>query len=355
MQDALPQRIESLYGALLGAAVGDALGIAYENLSPRRAVRLFPRTDRFHLVSGVGLISDDAEHAIMTARALARSGGEAELFLQALAHELRVWIAALPAGTGLATARAGVKLWLGFSPRRSGVRSAGNAPALRAALIGVACAENSALRSKLTHLSTTLTHTDPKALHGAQIAAEFGALAALHFGNALTPHAVAPVIEGAEGELRTLLEAAVKSVAAGHTPEAFTQAQGWTRGVSGYIYHTIPAALHAWLCYPSRFEEAVQSLIRCGGDTDSTAALLGIWMGAQRGAESVPARWQMRLKDPLARPALLRSLAERVVDALSRHTPLPAPRLLFPVRLLRNLLFLAVVLAHVGRRTLPPY
>ncbi|MFN3691055.1 MAG: ADP-ribosylglycohydrolase family protein, partial [Fimbriimonadales bacterium] len=189
----------------------------------------------------------------------------------------------------------------------------------------------------------------------AQTAADLGALATRHFRSVLTPHAVAPVIGRAEDELRTLLEAVVESVVAGHTPEAFIRAQGWTRGVSGYIYHTIPAALHAWLRFPNRFEEAVQSLIRCGGDTDSMAALLGIWMGAQWGAECIPEPWQRQLKDPISRPAQLRVVAQCVVEALRQQAPLPAPRPLFPVRLLRNLMFLALVLAHVGRRLLPPY
>lgn len=83
MQGEPEQLIQSLYGALLGAAVGDALGIAYENLSPRRGLRLFPRTDAYHLLPNVGLISDDAEHVLMTARALAHSGGNPDLFCAA--------------------------------------------------------------------------------------------------------------------------------------------------------------------------------------------------------------------------------------------------------------------------------
>jgi ADP-ribosyl-[dinitrogen reductase] hydrolase len=119
------RREASLYGALLGCAVGDALGIAYENLSPRRVLRLFPDPTRYHLLPSVGLISDDAEQAVMTLRALAHSGGDPARFQARLATELRVWLATLPAGIGLSTARAGVRLWLGMSPQRSGVRSAG--------------------------------------------------------------------------------------------------------------------------------------------------------------------------------------------------------------------------------------
>lgn len=125
--------------------------------------------------------------------------------------------------------------------------------------------------------------------------------------------------------------------------------------MSGYILHTLPVALHAWLCYPNSFTQATQSLIRCGGDTDSTASLLGIWMGAQWGAEAVPAHWLGRLQDPLACSASLYRIAQCAVDALSRQEPHPAPRPLFALRLLRNLGFLALVVAHIVRRTLPPY
>jgi ADP-ribosyl-[dinitrogen reductase] hydrolase len=112
------RREASLYGALVGCAVGDALGIAYENLSPRRVLRLFPDPTRYHLLPSVGLISDDAEQAMMTLRALACSGGDPARFQAHLATELRVWLATLPAGIGLSTARAGVRLWLGMSPQR---------------------------------------------------------------------------------------------------------------------------------------------------------------------------------------------------------------------------------------------
>ena len=110
------RREESLYGALIGCAIGDALGIAYENLSPRRVLRLFPDPTRYHLLPSVGLISDDAEQALMTLRALACSGGDPTRFQARLTTELRVWLATLPAGIGLSTARAGGAALAGFLP-----------------------------------------------------------------------------------------------------------------------------------------------------------------------------------------------------------------------------------------------
>jgi ADP-ribosyl-[dinitrogen reductase] hydrolase len=214
------RREASLYGALVGCAVGDALGIAYENLSPRRVLRLFPDPTRYHLLPSVGLISDDAEQAMMTLRALACSGGAPERFLGVLATELRVWLATLPAGIGLSTARAGIRLWLGVSLQRSGVRSAGNAPALRGAILGVAFADNPQRRETLTRLATRITHTDPKAEAGALFCADLAALATQSAGAPLPADALRQRVDACPAELREPLRAALASVDAGQSTEA---------------------------------------------------------------------------------------------------------------------------------------
>jgi ADP-ribosylglycohydrolase len=122
-------RRERLVGLLLGTAVGDALGLPREGMSARRAARMFggaPLRHRFFL--GRGMVSDDTEHACMTAQALLASGGDAAGFARSLAWRLRGWILSAPAGIGFGTLRAILKLWIGFSPSASGVRSAGNGP-----------------------------------------------------------------------------------------------------------------------------------------------------------------------------------------------------------------------------------
>jgi len=50
-------------GLLLGQAVGDALGLPWEGLSRRRAVKMFSTPDRYRFLFGRGMISDDTEHA----------------------------------------------------------------------------------------------------------------------------------------------------------------------------------------------------------------------------------------------------------------------------------------------------
>ena len=83
-------RVTAFAGCLLGTAVGDALGLPFEGIGPRRMRRLHALPLRHRLVMGRGLLSDDTEHACLNAQALARSGGDPEVFLERLAWGLRL-------------------------------------------------------------------------------------------------------------------------------------------------------------------------------------------------------------------------------------------------------------------------
>ena len=44
---------------------------------------------------------------------------------------------------------------------------------------------------------------------------------------------------------------------------------------SGYVCHMVPIVLQTWLRHKEDFRGGVTEIIRCGGDTDTTAAILG--------------------------------------------------------------------------------
>lgn len=203
-------RVDSIHGCLLGTAIGDALGLPYEGLSPRRAKRMLGPPDRYRFCFGRGMVSDDTDHALMTAAALLESrrkpddsDGDAEMaavpksgqwegfrakkpwlhpsddcrdrfelewFEASLARQLKWWLASIPAGAGLATLRSILKLWFGWSSANSGVFSAGNGPAMRAPILGTMIDDLHVLKS-FVRCSTRMTHSDPKAEYGALIVA----------------------------------------------------------------------------------------------------------------------------------------------------------------------------------------
>jgi ADP-ribosylglycohydrolase len=358
----LPRDRESvLAGVLLGTAVADALGLPREGLCRERARRLFgPPPLRHRLVLGRGLVSDDTEHTCLVAQALLRRPGDAGAFARSLAWGLRWWLLRLPAGVGRATARSVLKLWAGFPPERSGVFSAGNGPAMRAALLGVCLRDEEALRAHV-RASTRLTHTDPRAERGALLVA----LAARH-GAARGPQEVdagaflAEARAAAEGdaELAGLLMRLEEHLRRGATAAEWADALGQRRGVSGYVYHTVPVALYGWLRWPGDFRRAVEEVIALGGDADTTGAITGALCGATAGTGRIPTEWLADLVDWPLSVRWMRALAGRLAEQYpevgegQRRGP---PRLFWPGLLPRNLLFLLVVLAHGFRRLLPPY
>ena len=119
--------------------------------------------------------------------------------------------------------------------------------------------------------------------------------------------------------------------------------------------HAVPVALHAWLRHQRGVRLAVEGVIRCGGDTDTVAAITGAIAGAGCGRRGLPAEWLGRLAEWPHGVAwmdeLARALAAARMDSVMASQPPVAP---FKV-LVRNAFFMCVVLAHGFRRLLPPY
>jgi len=347
---------DAVAGAILGCAVGDAIGLPYEGLSKRRGVRLLGDPDRMRFLFGRGMVSDDTEHTCMVAQALCECPSDAELFGQNLARRLRWWLLGLPAGIGFATLRAILKLWLGFSPKRSGVFSAGNGPAMRSAVLGAAIDDLETMR-KFVQASMNITHTDPKAFHGA-FAVALAAWCAKRgqdncddfFGRYYSLPGYVP-----SAEFLTLMSKVEESLNSGASTETFAQELGCGRGVSGYIYHTVPIVLHSWLRHPRDFRKAVTTVIRCGGDTDTTGAIVGSIVGSAVGRAGIPQDWLSQLWEWPRSVKWIERLAEATSKAISSGAQVSPPRVIPVVGLLRNAIFLTAVFCHVIRRLFPPY
>lgn len=353
--DAPASRGPSLAGALLGGALGDALGLPYEGLAPERVAALWPPgPPRFRLPGG-GWISDDTEHAFFTGLALLGSRGDPAAFPGALQRQFRAWFLALPPSLGLATGRAGLWTLLGLGPERTGVFSAGNGPLMRAPLLGAWASFHDlpdTAREALVDASTRLTHTDPIVVRSARALARLAAC----------PPASAPEIlehilaELPPGPTRDFLELARQAHGEGWSSAEYLERSGSPRGISGFAPHSLGAAVHAALTSPGDPLGAAVSAIERGGDTDSVAALAGGLAGAWYGPGSLPEPLLAGLGGPLLGTQQLRDLASRLEacrpgDSRPRDGTDPAlPS--WPLGLGRNLGLLALCLLSLPVRWL---
>lgn len=346
------EKEDQVVGSLLGTAVGDALGLPYEGLSRHRAARMLGPPDRYRLVFRRGMVSDDTEQTCFVAQSLLAAGGEVQVFQRQLARRLRYWLLGLPAGIGLATGRAICKLWVGFRPANAGVFSAGNGPAMRSAIIGSAVAEPK-LCQAFVRASTRITHTDPKAEQGAQVVALAALIACESMPISIDDfrRRLADVLDP-ESELFARLDKTLDSVRRDESTTDFANDMGQEKGVTGYVLDTVPVAIHAYLSHQRDFPGAVTAVIECGGDTDTTAAIVGGIVGAAVGVGGIPQSW---IDGLLEWPRTTGWMA-RLGRSLAHADGPTRPPKLFPVAIvLRNLFFLVVVLLHGFRRLLPPY
>ncbi len=340
-------RFEKIAGCLLGTALGDSLGLPYEGLAPARAGRLMGQPDRHRFLLGRGMFSDDTEQTILIALAWLRHPHNPSAFQRDFANGLKRWLLCIPAGAGLATVRACLRLLAGVNPGHSGVNSAGNGAAMRSAILGAVGATRDHVKE-----SASVTHRDPRAVEGSLLVAEAARLAGPDQPEAQVLLArLSDELPGDQLEFKQLLKAAAESLAKAETTRDFAASIGLENGVSGYVLHTVPVAFHAWLSAGGDFTKAAFSAIECGGDSDTVAAIACGLCGAEVGLSKIP-QWML---DGLAEPIWSKQNLIQLSRALAETEALQLPKLRSWLTPLRNSLFLAVVLAHGFRRLLPPY
>lgn len=304
---------------------------------------------RHRFLFGCGMISDDTDHSIFVGQSLARNPTDPERFARSLAWRLRFWLLCLPAGIGMATLKSILRLWCGVPCSRSGVFSAGNGAAMRSAIIGVVHSHDFDLRRRFTHASSALTHSDPKAQFGALAIADLAACVARDGMRPTFSKLEGILIDAGEGvEWKDVVRRTMAACHSGEIRDAVTEV-GLKRGVSGYIFHTLPVAVAAWHIHFGDFRKTIEAVSMLGGDTDTVAAIAGSLAGISCGREGIPNEWVTGMIDRPHGVAYISKLSEAMDSGRSDSTGFSW--LLFP----RGILFTVIVLCHGFRRLLPPY
>lgn len=264
---------------LLGTAVGDALGVPFEtklvNFEPLLAWdgKTFLGSEHHKLLPGQ--YSDDTQMSLMVAESLIENSG---FNPDDLSVRYVDWMTSGRwRGHGKTTKMALERLVAGKHWSESGVAgSLGNGTAMRAAPFGVYFRNDIKSLVSIVKIDSAITHASDDAEAGALAIALTAAWAVNDDLDDLLDRLVEHLPDCKVRSIIASLDSLVNS-------EHIDASQALrVLGTKANVKETVPAALYCFLKF-NDYHEAVEASIRAGGDTDTTAAIVGALIGARDG------------------------------------------------------------------------
>lgn len=338
---------DRLSGTLLGTAVGDALGLYMEGLSANSIDSQFSSgIDRYYLLGNVGFVSDDTEQSALVAQALIGNPPELSSSIRSFRASMLGWFCRMPFGVGRATSQSCMKILTGA--KTTGIHSAGNGVAMRAAIIGVYFHDDREQRVRFGTGLAEVTHIDERAVEGGLFVAEM-ASALVNAASAESSERYRCFDEAIKVVNETSLKAALVSAKELSAKQVSLGEASKQLGCSGFVNHSVPLATFAFLRFGDDCLTALQSAIKAGGDTDSNAAIVGAWCGALRGEGGLPKALIDQINDGPFGPTHLRKLARALADCKGGKNAV-VPGYMWPIAFARNVALIPVILSHTALR-----
>jgi ADP-ribosylglycohydrolase len=329
--------VRRVTGALVGLAVGDALGLPVE-FDPRSEREADPvsdmrPSDSWRLAQGTW--SDDTALALCLADSICEKGFDTEdagkRFVAWMDRGL--WSATGEAiGIGGSTRRALERVRAGLPAVLSGGRGEndnGNGSLMRilpASIWLSSLPEPAKLRTIAAY--SAITHGHPRSMLGCY-------LHCLVAGRLLAGEAPRAAYTAAMEEVRSRIAALPPSLRAeapayGRVLDGrLASASAASIRGSGYVVHCLEAAFWCLLT-TSDFRSCVLAAVNLGEDTDTTGAVAGGLAGLAYGRASVPEEWV----SSLSRRPEIESLAGRFASLVALPSPLPRAYWVLPGKLL---------------------
>ena len=292
-------------GALLGSAVGEALGTVTQGLTPRDVQELFGELDGLPVVASARRAAAPHDSPLLSvARSLLPDG------------------VLDPGRTADAIARAGRRddppgllgfarnlLERGLPWHEAGENAPESMPAVLVLPLALLRAGNFRRLKLEAGILASLTHTHPAAIAGA-IAQACAVARVLHTPASTLdvisfPRALSPVVAGIEPERGTRPRIGRSATTVGRKlgaelpalllRRAPVQEMQEALGNGTAAHEGIPFSLGCFLRSPGEFAEAVLPAVRHGGDARAVAAMAGALCGAYIGESGIPERFLAHL------------------------------------------------------------
>lgn len=274
---AAAQRVDRACGAMLGLAIGDALGATVEFMTPREISAQYGVHDRIRgggwLRLPAGDVTDDTTMTFALAEAWLGAGGAPDA--RACADAFDAWMRAKPVDIGN-TVRRGIVRWrLHGTAQAEPSSDAGNGATMRClpAALATVGADTAAIEQAAL-VQARVTHHNP-------------------LTDAATLCAVRMVHAAFAGAGMPGVLAEADHLVAAHGEFAFRDRR--CDNPSGFIVDTMRAVCQA-LAERNGFQAVLTDVVNRGGDADTTGAIAGMIVGAVVGETGLPAAWRQAVK-----------------------------------------------------------
>jgi len=284
---------------LLGGACGDSLGVFAEGLPPNHPALLewdgeafLPSRPRSPTYYGAniqlkpGQTTDDTVFSLCVAKSLIDNNGFnaddlSKRYVEAVFGDIS-------RGYGRTTMIAVQALKEGKHWSGSGVQgSIGNGTAMRAAPFGVYFRDDLDALIHSVKIDSAITHVSDEAEAGALAIA----LAAYHLVNNDTTDMCIRIAEHLpKSQIRDKIANMPVILAAEIKPLDMLK----ILGTKARVQETVPSALYCLLkfdIFDNAYRNSVVTAIRAGGDTDTTAAIVGALCAVKCGIKGIPSKW----------------------------------------------------------------
>lgn len=271
-------------GALMGLAIGDALGAPVEFMTNGEITAKYGVLKEIAgggwLRLKAGQVTDDTEMSLCIARAIVTAGG---WDLAGIADNFAGWLRSKPIDIG-DTCRKGIRNYMlkGEMEAPFNQWDAGNGAAMRMAPVALFTLGDESLLTRCAVEQARLTHNHP-----------LSDAACIYIGKLL--HLA--ILGFSKSRMRRELEGLLSE----HETFRFEPYRGLS---SGYVVDTMQTVFH-YFFRGRDFEECLVGTVNQGGDADTAGAIVGMLAGGYYGMESIPRRWVKRMD-------------RRVMDEISR-------------------------------------
>ena len=306
--------LDRAYGALVGGAIGDAMGMPASFLTREQIkntygyIKDFLKPDddvqKYHGSLEAGDITDDTMESIIVSKVLIEHNGFSE---EAFNNEMKKWAIEQKmlesTVIGPSTRRYLTALIEGRDPKETSGKGNTNGSAMRAAPIGVKYYNDIAKCIEAAVASSLPSHGSKPAVAAAcAVAAAVSsgyspneilnmAYDAALYGEKKGADITAPMVS----KRIKLIESIVDSVGEGSINDILDEIAG-VFGASMFAYESVPVALAIFYAVNGNAKEGILGAVNTGDDADTNGSICGNICGAYSGASGLPDEWKERVQ-----------------------------------------------------------